>query len=152
MKLLLISVYTIKIFTQLFWYIIFQCFSVFSACPVRKNDFIVVFSACPVRMFTLWNVKHYFIGTTVSGWWIIFGFGLSELGITGNYKNGKGGKLSKLADISLIVNTTSMERIEDIHLIINHIIKEYIKDYLLWVQQILPSICHCRQEQHLLFL
>lgn len=53
------------------------------------------------------------------------------IGITGKYKNGKGGKLSKLTDISLIVNTTSMERIEDIHLIINHIIKEYIKEYLL---------------------
>ena len=53
------------------------------------------------------------------------------IGITGNYKNGRGGKLAKLADISLIVNTTSMERIEDIHLIINHIIKEYIKEYLL---------------------
>ena len=52
------------------------------------------------------------------------------IGITGNYKNGKGGKLAKLADLSLIVNTTSMEIIEDIHLIINHIIKNYIKDYL----------------------
>ena len=50
------------------------------------------------------------------------------IGITGNYKNGKGGDLAKLADLSLVVQTTSMERIEDIHLIINHIIKEYIKE------------------------
>lgn len=49
------------------------------------------------------------------------------IGFTGNYKNGSGGLLAKLADIPLIVNTTSMERIEDMHLIINHIIKEYIK-------------------------
>ena len=54
-----------------------------------------------------------------------------KLEITGNYKKGRGGKLAKLTDITLIVNTTSMERIEDIHLIINHIIKEYIKEYLL---------------------
>ncbi|NQV18386.1 MAG: SIS domain-containing protein [Armatimonadetes bacterium] len=52
------------------------------------------------------------------------------IGITGNYKSRKGGKLAKLADISLIVNTTSMERIEDVHLIINHMIKDYIKEYL----------------------
>ena len=50
-----------------------------------------------------------------------------SIGITGNYENRKGGRLAKIADISLIVNTTSMERIEDAHLIINHIIKEYIK-------------------------
>ena len=48
------------------------------------------------------------------------------VGITGNYRNGNGGKLSELADISIVVITTSMERIEDIHLIINHIIKNYI--------------------------
>lgn len=52
------------------------------------------------------------------------------IGITGNYNNRKGGKLAKLTDISLIVNTTSMERIEDVHLIINHLIKDYIKEYL----------------------
>lgn len=50
------------------------------------------------------------------------------VGITGNYKNGNGSKLAKLADISIVVNTTSMERIEDVHLIINHIIKEYIRE------------------------
>ena len=48
--------------------------------------------------------------------------------ISGNYKNMKGGKLVKLSDLSLVANTSSMERIEDLHLIINHIIKEYIKD------------------------
>ncbi len=49
------------------------------------------------------------------------------VGITGNYNNKNGGKLVHLADLSLVANTTSMERIEDVHLIINHIIKEYIK-------------------------
>jgi D-sedoheptulose 7-phosphate isomerase len=50
------------------------------------------------------------------------------IGISGDYNNNKGGKLSSITEISIIANTTSMERIEDIHLIINHIIKEYIKD------------------------
>lgn len=50
------------------------------------------------------------------------------IGITGNYKEQNGGKLAQIADISVIAQTTSMERIEDIHLIINHIIKEYIKE------------------------
>ena len=49
------------------------------------------------------------------------------VGITGDYNKKNGGKLVELSDISIIANTTSMERIEDIHLIINHIIKEYIK-------------------------
>ena len=49
------------------------------------------------------------------------------IGITGNYNNMQGGKLSELADISLIAQTNSMERIEDIHLIVNHMIKEYLK-------------------------
>jgi len=52
------------------------------------------------------------------------------VGITGNYNNGEGGELGKIADLSIIVNSTSMERIEDIHLIINHIIKEYIKQQI----------------------
>jgi len=51
------------------------------------------------------------------------------IGITGNFNNRKGGKLADLADISLIVNSTSMERVEDVHLIINHMIKDYIKEY-----------------------
>ena len=53
--------------------------------------------------------------------------GNTTIGITGNYKNGKGGKLNLIADISIVVNTESMERIEDVHLIINHIIKEYLR-------------------------
>ena len=53
--------------------------------------------------------------------------GNTTIGITGNYKNGKGGKLNFIADISIVVNTESMERIEDVHLIINHIIKEYLR-------------------------
>lgn len=50
------------------------------------------------------------------------------VGITGNYKNRNGGTLADVADLSIVVQTSSMERIEDIHLIINHIIKEYIKE------------------------
>lgn len=50
------------------------------------------------------------------------------IGITGNYKGNQGGGLANLADLALVVQTESMERIEDIHLIINHIIKEYIKE------------------------
>ena len=50
------------------------------------------------------------------------------IGITGNYKEKNGGELAQIADISVVAQTTSMERIEDIHLIINHIIKEYIKE------------------------
>ena len=53
--------------------------------------------------------------------------GNTTIGITGNYKKGNGGKLNKIADISIVVNTESMERIEDVHLIINHIIKEYLR-------------------------
>jgi len=50
------------------------------------------------------------------------------IGITGNYKENNGGNLAKIVDISIVVNSTSMERIEDVHLIINHIIKEFIKE------------------------
>ena len=50
------------------------------------------------------------------------------IGMTGNYKNKNGGDLAMLADLSIVAQTTSMERIEDLHLIINHIIKEYIKN------------------------
>lgn len=52
------------------------------------------------------------------------------IGISGNYKEKQGGKLAKLADLTLVADTTSMERIEDIHLIINHIIKEYIREQI----------------------
>lgn len=50
------------------------------------------------------------------------------IGITGNYNERQGGKLANLADLVIVANTTSMERIEDLHLIINHIIKEYIRE------------------------
>ena len=53
--------------------------------------------------------------------------GCLTIGITGNYRHGNGGKLKSIADLSLCVNSTSMERIEDVHLIINHMIKDYIK-------------------------
>tara|TARA_B110000967_G_C18898683_1_gene572806 strand:- start:2285 stop:2884 length:600 start_codon:yes stop_codon:yes gene_type:complete len=49
------------------------------------------------------------------------------IGITGNYKQMGGGKLAQIADISIIVPSSSMERIEDVQLIINHIIKEAVK-------------------------
>ncbi len=52
------------------------------------------------------------------------------VGITGNYKGKQGGKLAKIADLVIIADTTSMERIEDVHLIVNHIIKEYIRKQL----------------------
>ena len=53
--------------------------------------------------------------------------GARTVGITGNYREGSGGKLSQLADVSIVCNTTSMERIEDMQLIINHIVKEAVK-------------------------
>ena len=53
--------------------------------------------------------------------------GARTVGITGNYKSGKGGALAEIADIAIIFDTTSMERIEDLQLIINHIVKEAVK-------------------------
>ena len=53
--------------------------------------------------------------------------GCSTIAITGNYNDMGGGKLAKIADVALIVPSTSMERIEDTQLIVNHIIKEAIK-------------------------
>jgi len=55
--------------------------------------------------------------------------GSTTIGVTGNYKNGNGGKLAKIADHVICVQTESMEIIEDVHLIINHMIKEYIKKH-----------------------
>jgi D-sedoheptulose 7-phosphate isomerase len=52
------------------------------------------------------------------------------IGISGDYKNNKGGKLVQITELSIVANTISMEIIEDLHLIINHIIKEYIKSKL----------------------
>ena len=49
------------------------------------------------------------------------------VGISGNYKQMGGGKLAEIADIAIIVPSSSMERIEDVQLIINHIIKEAVK-------------------------
>ena len=49
------------------------------------------------------------------------------VGITGNYSGKGGGKIVEIANISLIFETESMERIEDMEVIINHIIKESIK-------------------------
>ncbi|MDP6905792.1 MAG: SIS domain-containing protein [Candidatus Thalassarchaeaceae archaeon] len=53
--------------------------------------------------------------------------GARTVGITGNYRRGNGGNLAKLADVAIVCNTESMERIEDLQLIINHIVKEAIK-------------------------
>jgi D-sedoheptulose 7-phosphate isomerase len=53
--------------------------------------------------------------------------GCRTAAITGNYKNGGGGKLAQMVDVAIICNTTSMERIEDMQLIINHMVKEAIK-------------------------
>ena len=53
--------------------------------------------------------------------------GARTVGITGNYKSGSGGSLAEIADICIVCDTTSMERIEDLQLIINHIVKEAVK-------------------------
>ena len=53
--------------------------------------------------------------------------GARTVGITGNYKSGGGGSLAEIADICIVCDTTSMERIEDLQLIINHIVKEAVK-------------------------
>lgn len=50
--------------------------------------------------------------------------GLTSIGLTGF----KGGKLKDWADICLIVNSDSMERIEDAHLIINHILTGLLRN------------------------
>ena len=53
--------------------------------------------------------------------------GNNTIGITGNYKNGGGGKLAKITNLTLVFDTLSMEVIEDLHLVVNQIIKESIK-------------------------
>ncbi|MBI5077313.1 SIS domain-containing protein [Candidatus Falkowbacteria bacterium] len=53
--------------------------------------------------------------------------GVFTIGLTGNYKGQMGGKLSQLADLAIVVNTQSMERIEDAHLIIVHMVKELFR-------------------------
>ena len=53
--------------------------------------------------------------------------GARTVGITGNYKSGKGGALAEIAHVAIVCDTTSMEQIEDLQLIINHIVKEAVK-------------------------
>jgi|TARA_B110000263_G_scaffold71531_1_gene62536 D-sedoheptulose 7-phosphate isomerase len=53
--------------------------------------------------------------------------GCRTIAITGNFNGMKGGELAKIADLAIVIPSTSMERIEDMQLIINHIIKESIK-------------------------
>ena len=53
--------------------------------------------------------------------------GARTVGITGNYKSGKGGALAEISHVAIVCDTTSMEQIEDIQLIINHIVKEAVK-------------------------
>tara|TARA_B100000945_G_C20427026_1_gene621127 strand:- start:5704 stop:6333 length:630 start_codon:yes stop_codon:yes gene_type:complete len=53
--------------------------------------------------------------------------GCSTVAITGNYRGTKGGKLAEIADLTILVQSESMERIEDMQLVINHIIKEAVK-------------------------
>ena len=38
-----------------------------------------------------------------------------------------GGKLGEIADLTLLIQSESMERIEDVQLVINHVIKEAVK-------------------------
>lgn len=48
------------------------------------------------------------------------------IGVTGNYAGGQGGKLARLADLSIVISSQSMERIEDVAVTINHVIREYM--------------------------
>ena len=53
--------------------------------------------------------------------------GCSTVAITGDYLGMSGGKLAEIADLTILVQSESMERIEDVKLVINHIIKEAVK-------------------------
>ncbi|MGB1461503.1 MAG: SIS domain-containing protein [Candidatus Thalassarchaeaceae archaeon] len=53
--------------------------------------------------------------------------GCRTVAITGNYRGMGGGKLAEIADLTILVQSESMERIEDAQLVINHIIKEAVK-------------------------
>lgn len=53
--------------------------------------------------------------------------GCKTVAITGNYNGMGGGKIVDLVDLSIVIPSTSMERIEDVQLVINHIIKEAVK-------------------------
>ena len=53
--------------------------------------------------------------------------GAQTIGLTGNYQGKGGGEIIKVAKISFLIQTESMEIIEDIETIINHIVKQSIK-------------------------
>ena len=53
--------------------------------------------------------------------------GCTTIAVTGDYRGMGGGKLAEMADIAIIAQTESMERIEDLQLVVNHIVKESIK-------------------------
>tara|TARA_B100000287_G_C20580416_1_gene760121 strand:+ start:365 stop:958 length:594 start_codon:yes stop_codon:yes gene_type:complete len=53
--------------------------------------------------------------------------GCRTVAITGNYRGMGGGKITEIADLTILVQSESMERIEDVQLVINHIIKEAVK-------------------------
>ncbi len=53
--------------------------------------------------------------------------GCITIGVGGDYRAEGGGKMATLADISIVADTESMERIEDMQLVVNHIVKETIK-------------------------
>jgi D-sedoheptulose 7-phosphate isomerase len=50
--------------------------------------------------------------------------GLTTIGLTGM----GGGRLKELADISIVVPSTSMQHIEDVHLLICHLLTAYLRD------------------------
>jgi len=52
------------------------------------------------------------------------------IGFTGNYHDQQGGELARLAELSITVESGSMEQIEDLHLILTHVIKDlFLKKY-----------------------
>ncbi len=53
--------------------------------------------------------------------------GCRTVAITGSMSGREGGEIARIADLALVVTTSSMERIEDMQLVINHIIKEAVK-------------------------
>ena len=53
--------------------------------------------------------------------------GCTTVAVTGNIDGSQGGKIAEIADVAIISNSGSMERIEDIQLVVNHIVKEAIK-------------------------
>lgn len=53
--------------------------------------------------------------------------GCKTVAVTGDYMGKGGGKVVDIADVCIIVQSDSMERIEDLQLVINHILKEAVK-------------------------